>query len=61
MDKYDVKRLTLALSIQAEIEGMKAANQQNQYDNFSAAYKEFDFWLKSDELRTLANKRNNQL
>ena len=47
----DIKRLGLILSIQAEIEGMKAENEVRKTCKESMAYNEGDFQFKSEELR----------
>lgn len=61
MDTYDVKRLALILAVQAEIEGMKAENQERKGNGFSIAYDEVNFSDKAMELRNLANANNDQL
>ena len=61
MNEYDVKRLALVLSIQAEIEGMKAENMQRASMGESMAYIEGDFEYRAEELRVLASKHNEQL
>lgn len=55
---YNVKRLALVLAVQAEIEGMKAANDQHQEDQ---PYTEDDFRAKAAELASLAYKHDEQL
>ena len=57
MNEYDVKRLALVLSIQAEIEAMKA---HNATDNFQK-YSELEFWSRAEQLNDLGNKHNEQL
>ena len=61
MKPYDIKRLALILSIQAEIEGMKAENTQRNQMNYSLAYTDEDFQSKAAELRTLAYSNDEQL
>lgn len=61
MNEYDIKRLALVLAIQAEIEGMKATNQDRLNGGWSLAYAESDFCEKAEELRILAAKHNEQL
>ena len=61
MNEYDVKRLALVLSIQAEIEGMKAENMQRALMGESMAYREGDFEYRAEVLRVLALKHNEQL
>lgn len=54
MDEFTVTRLALILSIQAEIEGMKAENTQRKQLGYSITYGELDFCKKAEELRKLA-------
>lgn len=61
MNEYDIKRLALILSVQAEIEGMKVENLQREQDGYSMAYTDADFCSKAKELRDLASKHNEQL
>lgn len=61
MDKYTVKRLALILAVQAEMEGMKAANMQRQACGESMCYTDNDFCCKADQLIRLANKPNEEL
>ena len=61
MDHYDVKRLALVLSVQAEIEGMKAENENHKQSNESMAYTAEDFNSKSQELQNLAYVHSEQL
>ena len=58
MGHYDVVRLALVLAMQAEIEGMKAANNQYPEDQ---PYGEKAFADKAEELRILASKHDEQL
>lgn len=58
MTNYDVKRLALVFSIQAEIEGMKAANSQYEQDQ---RYGDVEFRYKAEELRIIASKHDEQL
>lgn len=58
MEFYDVRRYALILAIQAEIEGMKAANSQ-QPDK--QPYSDDDFKIKAEELRQIAYKHNDLL
>lgn len=60
MNEYDVKRLALILAVQSEIEGMKAENMQREQLGYSMAYTDSDFCGKAEELRTLANKHNEE-
>jgi hypothetical protein len=61
MDSYDIKRLALVLSVQAEIEGMKAENIYREQCGDSIAYNHGDFNSKSSELENLAHARNEAL
>jgi hypothetical protein len=61
MTNYDVKRLALALAIQAEIEGMKAENKQREIQGNSMAYVSHDFDHMARQLWELANKHDEQL
>uniref|UniRef100_A0A6H1ZZN6 Uncharacterized protein n=1 Tax=viral metagenome TaxID=1070528 RepID=A0A6H1ZZN6_9ZZZZ len=58
MNEYDVKRLALIFVIQAEIEGMKTANNQHEQDQ---PYTDKDFQAKAEELRIVAYKHNEEL
>lgn len=58
MEHYDVKRLALVLSVQAEIEGMKAANNQSPE---SQPYHEGHYQEKAEKLSKLAYAHNEQL
>lgn len=61
MNEYNVKRYILALSVQAEIEGMKAENMQREQNKQSMAYNEYNFNEKAEELRSLASAHDEQL
>lgn len=61
MNEYDVKRLALVFSIQADIEGMKVENATRASYNESPAYPDSEFMMKSEELRNLAACHNDQL
>lgn len=61
MDSYDVKRLGLILSIQATIEGMKAANEERKSRDEALAYNEGDFQEKTQELENATYSHNEQL
>lgn len=62
MNDYTVKRLALVLSVQAEIEGMKAANdRQKTFPGAEPHYTELHFDNKAEELRILASKHDEQL
>lgn len=58
MTYYDVKRLALVLAVQAEIEGMKAANAQHP-DNQPYTKEQFD--EKAFRLESLAYCHDEQL
>jgi len=49
-----VKRFVLALSVQAEVEGMKAENRSNESAGHEPAHTEEDFIAKSDRLMIIA-------
>jgi hypothetical protein len=55
-DFYNAKRLALILAVQAEIEGIKAANLL-----VPNTYGEADFIDKANDLRNLAYAHNEQL
>jgi hypothetical protein len=61
MTGYDVKRLALVLSVQAEIEGMKALNTYREDLGQGIAYTRSSFLEKAEELRVLASKHDEQL
>jgi hypothetical protein len=62
MDEYyNVKRLALVLSKQAEIEGMKAENLHRQNSGEAVAYRMEDFEIASIDLINLAYAHNEQL
>lgn len=62
MDEYyNTKRLSLVLAVQAEIEGMKVANEQRKQENNSMAYNNESFQEKAMELRNLAYMPNENL
>lgn len=58
MNEFDVRRLALVLSLQAEIEGMKAANSQNPQDQ---PFTLENFKIKASKLQDLAYAHNEQL
>ena len=57
-DSHNVRRLAQILSIQARVEGMKAANSQHQENQ---PYTEVDFFKASEELSNLAYCHDDQL
>lgn len=61
MNNYDVKRLALVLSIQAEVAGMKALNKHRSHLGQSIAYTDEHFFEKAEELRVLASKHDDLL
>jgi hypothetical protein len=61
MNEYDVKRLALVLSAQAEIEGMKAENTIRYQNDQSPAYGEKQFNQLANRLSDLAHAHNEQL
>jgi FtsZ-binding cell division protein ZapB len=60
-DFYNVRRLALILSVQAEIEGMKSANENCRQENHKMVYLNEDFQNKASELKNLAYAHNDQL
>jgi len=58
MDSFIIHKLALILAIQAEIEGMKAENEQRKTNNEAMAFTEEDFSYKANELRVLASFLN---
>jgi hypothetical protein len=61
MTGCDVKRLALVLSVQAEIEGMKALNTYRTGLGQGIAYTDEAFFEKAEELRILSSKHDEQL
>ena len=61
MTDYTVNRLALVLSIQAEIEGMKIANEERLSNNYAPKYPESAFNEVARELEKLAYKHDEQL
>lgn len=61
MNEYDVKRLALVLAIQAEIEGMKAQNDQQKHYGAEMLYTYQHFADMANQLNELAHKHNEQL
>lgn len=61
MTEYDIKRLGFILAIQAEIDGMKAANIYSMYTAEYIQYNNSDFQEKAEELRVIVSKHNQQL
>lgn len=61
MTDASVKRLALVLSVQAEIEGMKAENADREKRGLSQAYGEALFFKQAEELQMLAYKHEDQL
>lgn len=61
MEHYDVRRLALVLSVQAEVEGMKAENLAREQNNLAPAYGERVFNEKAQRLSDLAYAHNEQL
>jgi len=49
-----VRRLAYILSVQAEIEGMKAQNSINEFRNYPPRFNFEDFELKAVELKRIA-------
>lgn len=62
MNQNDVKRLALVLSIQAEIEGMKAHNKICEINgNAEIMHNQSSFNQKGEELSNLAFAHDDQL
>lgn len=61
MNYYDIKRYGLILAVQAEIEGMKAENEQRKRLGQSIAYTDEDFNRKAEEIRVISFCHNEQL
>lgn len=61
MDHYDVKRFGLILSIQAQIDGMKAENTKYAANQPGVMYDEADFQAKAEELENMSYCHNEQL
>ena len=61
MNEYDVKRLALVLSVQAEIEGMKAENMLMEQNSESPAFGLKQFSELANRLSDLAYSHNEQL
>lgn len=61
MTEYDVKRLALVSAIWAEIEGMKALNQERTSRGESPGYNYDHFAEKAEELRNLAAAHDHML
>lgn len=61
MNEYDVKKLALILSIQAEVEGMKAENLLREQNNHTPAYLEKQFNEIAHRLSDIAYAHNEQL
>jgi hypothetical protein len=61
MNYYDIKRYGLILAVQAEIDGMKAENDQRKALNDSMAYTDKDFFNKAEEIRVISFCHNEQL
>ena len=61
MEDYDVKRLGLILAVQAEIEGMKADNEQYKKRNSSPKFVGAHFDAKAEEIRNMAYAHGEQL
>ncbi len=61
MTEYDVKRLAAILSIQADIDGMKAENMQRSHLKQSMAYTDYDFHELTENLMQLATISNDNL
>ena len=56
MENEDLKRLVLAMALNAEMQGMIAENQRRQQEGIAQAYDEIAFDQISDQLIDLAMK-----
>lgn len=56
-----VKRLGLILAVQAEIEGMKAHNQQRAVTSGSIGYNEANFQHMAEQIRIITHKHEDEL
>ena len=61
MNKFDIKRLGLILAVQAEIEGMKAANVRRAAIGGEPVYDEYYFDKRAEEIREIINKKDEEL
>jgi hypothetical protein len=61
MNEYSVKRFGLMLAIQAEIEGMKAENDQRKINGIDLVWDRAAFCDKAEELNNLAFCHDDQL
>lgn len=61
MVNCDEKRLALILAVQAEVDGMKAENNQRVVDGLANAYSSADFQSKAEEFRNIAYAPEDQL
>lgn len=61
MEGYDVQRLGLILSIQAEIEGMLSLNRQCKFNKVGNIYQQEDFEKKAEDLRNAIYTHPQQL
>lgn len=61
MEDEAVRRLAIVLSVQAEIDGMKAENDQRKLKGLDLKYGEEHFNDKAEELRNLAYTHPYQL
>lgn len=61
MNEFDVRRLAQILSVQAEIEGMKAANELAKIWGNEPVYNQGHFQEQAELLKNLAYSHNEQL
>ena len=61
MTNYDIKRLALVLSTQAEIEAMKVANACRDMPTEAPANDDSHFFGKAEELEAIASKHDFEL
>ena len=61
MNKVDVIRFGLISALNAEVEGMKAENQNSLFNNYTIAYTDQDFVDKAEEIRDLVYSHDDQI
>lgn len=61
MNRFDIKRLGQIFAIQAEIEGMKAANARRAAIGGEPVYDEYYFDKRAEEIREIVNKKDEEL
>ena len=61
MNQFDVMRLALVYSVQAEIMAMYFDNEVRLREDLALVYTTEDFQEKAEELRVIVSKHNDQL